>query len=296
MSSSIFILMLGAVACFWLIIHQIFSAVFALNVYKTKRKRLAQLSGLNQVQKTEQQQIEELLQTVTGPVINHYFQKKKPKNLDTINRNLKLIGWDKYMDAERKIALSIVFKIIGLAIGCFFALIEPIVGIVWGAALAFLFDLGYHVTVQNKLDALLMEFPDFIETVESYLSADYDFERAVKETLPTTDHWQPILREFLITCQYENLQEGLRQIHDLVDIFEVREFLSILQLGIEQGLDMKENIAHQSSRISELQDVAFAKKIANREVMAIVVQGPLLLTILIAFALPTVNDFMSLGM
>ena len=296
MSSSIFILILGAVVCFWLFIHQVFNTIFALNVYKSKKKRLSQLNGLNQVQKTDQEQLEELLGTVTGPVITHYFQKKKPKNLDAIDRNLKLIGWDQYMDAERKVALSIVTKIIGLIVGFVFSLLSPVIGILWGALLMFLFDIGYSVTVQNKLEALLVEFPDFIETVESYLSADYDFERAVKETLPTTNHWQPILREFLITCQYENLQEGLRQVHEMVDIFEVREFLSILQLGIEQGLDMKDNIAHQSSRIAELQDVAFAKKIANREVMSIVVQGPLLLTILLAFALPTFGQFMDLGM
>lgn len=296
MSSSIFILILGAVVCFWLFVHQVFNTIFALNVYKSKKKRLTQLNGLNQVQKTDQEQLEELLETVTGPVITHYFQKKKPKNLDAINRNLKLIGWDQYMDAERKVALSIVTKIIGLIVGFVFSLLSPVIGILWGVLLMFLFDIGYSVTVQNKLEALLVEFPDFIETVESYLSADYDFERAVKETLPTTNHWQPILREFLITCQYENLQEGLRQVHEMVDIFEVREFLSILQLGIEQGLDMKDNIAHQSSRIAELQDVAFAKKIANREVMSIIVQGPLLLTILLAFALPTFGQFMDLGM
>lgn len=294
MNTTMFMLTIGAMICFWLFIHQIFNTLFAINDYKNKRKRLSQLSGMDQHRKTDQEQLEELLETVTGPVITHYFQKKKPKNLASIDRNLKLIGWDKYMDAERKVALTIVTKIIGLIVGGLFALVSPFLGLLWGALLMFLFDIGYSVTVQNKLEALLVEFPDFIETVESYLSADYDFERAVRETLPTTDHWQPILREFLITCQYENLQSGLRQIHEMVDIFEVREFLSILQLGIEQGLDMRDNIAHQSSRIAELQDVAFAKKIANREVMAIVVQGPLLLCILLAFALPTFGDFMKM--
>lgn len=294
MNTTMFMLTIGAMICFWLFIHQIFNTLFAINDYKNKRKRLSQLSGMDQHRKTDQEQLEELLETVTGPVITHYFQKKKPKNLASIDRNLKLIGWDKYMDAERKVALTIVTKIIGLIVGGLFALVSPFLGLLWGALLMFLFDIGYSVTVQNKLEALLVEFPDFIETVESYLSADYDFERAVRETLPTTDHWQPILREFLITCQYENLQSGLRQIHEMVDIFEVREFLSILQLGIEQGLDMRDNIAHQSSRIAELQDVAFAKKIANREVMAIVVQGPLLLCILLAFALPTFGDFMNM--
>lgn len=294
MNTTMFMLTIGAMICFWLFIHQIFNTLFAINDYKNKRKRLSQLSGMDQHRKTDQEQLEELLETVTGPVITHYFQKKKPKNLASIDRNLKLIGWDKYMDAERKVALTIVTKIIGLIVGGLFALVSPFLGLLWGGLLMFLFDIGYSVTVQNKLEALLVEFPDFIETVESYLSADYDFERAVRETLPTTDHWQPILREFLITCQYENLQSGLRQIHEMVDIFEVREFLSILQLGIEQGLDMRDNIAHQSSRIAELQDVAFAKKIANREVMAIVVQGPLLLCILLAFALPTFGDFMKM--
>lgn len=290
------ICMIGATFCFWLFIHQIFSAIFSVNVYRSKKKRLAQLNGIHQIQKTNEEQMKELLDTVTGPVISHYFKKKEPKNLDTINRDLQLIGWDRYMDAERKVALSLVCKIAGLVVGGFLFMIEPFIGVIWGAALMFTFDLAYTVTVQNKLEALLIEFPDFIETVESYLSADYDFERAVKETLPSTHHWQPILREFLVTCQYENLQTGLKQIHDMVNIFEVREFLSILQLGIEQGLDMRENIAHQSSRIEELQDIAFAKKIANREVMAVVVQGPLLITILVAFGLPTVDQFMNLGL
>ena len=161
--------------------------------------------------------------------------------------------------------------------------------------MAFLMDLLYFTQIDEKKNQLLMEFPDFIEVLESYLSAGYDFVRATEQAIPVTKHWQPILKEFTAIAQYENIETGFKYINDMVDIFEVREFISILQLGVEQGLDMAENIQHQSSRIAELQNLAFTKKIASRQVMAVMVQGPLLLTVLAAFSLPTVEQMMNIG-
>lgn len=272
--------------------------LLGFNIMKLKNKRKKQLNKyqLMKKEKTNDEQIQELLDAVTKPVIEQILPRLKPRNYEQIDKELKIIGWNKHFTAEKFVALNVGMKVLGILLLVLFFPIEPFVGIIWFCGLFFVLDLGFKGEVDNKYQQILKEFPDFIELVEGYLSAGYDFVEAVEEVLPAMNHWQPILKEFLITAHYQNLDAGLTMIKNTVEVFEVREFIAILQLGIKQGLDMGESLRRQSKSVEELKDLVFEKKLIQREVLGIVVQGPLLITVLVAFALPTVYQMITLDM
>ena len=271
-------------------------ALLGINVAKRVRNRMHQLNALDHKVLDNDAQTRQLIDAISDPAIKYLFPRMKLKDNWEMNRDLKLLGWDKYFTAEKYKGMNLTLKISGLIIFLLLSSASLFLALIWGLILGFIMDLMYYTQIDEKKNQLLMEFPDFIEVVEGYLSAGYDFIRATEAAVPVTKHWQPILKEFTAIAQYENLQTGFKYIHDMVDIFEVREFISILQLGVEQGLDMAENISHQTARIDELQNLVFTKKIANRQVMAVLVQGPLLLTVLVAFSLPTVYQMFNLNM
>lgn len=273
----------------------LFRELLGLNVARRVQRRMNQLSALNNKVVDSETQTKQLIDAMTEPAIKYLFPRLKIRDGWEKNRDLKLLGWDKYFTAEKFTALNITLKIGAVIAFLLLMNVELFIAFVWALPMAFIMDILYLTQIDEKKNQLLMEFPDFIEVLESYLSAGYDFIRATEAAIPITKHWQPILKEFTAIAQYENLETGFKYIMDMIDIFEVREFISILQLGVEQGLDMAENISHQSSRIAELQNLAFTKKIASRQVMAVMVQGPLLLTVLAAFSLPTVEQMMNIG-
>lgn len=279
-------------------VGEVLKDLLGINLLKKKAKRKKQLSSYQTMkqEKSNDEQIQELLDAVTKPVIEQVLPRMKKRNYEQVDKELRLLGWDKHFTAEKFIALNIAMKILGVVLLCVFFPIEPIIGIVWFVGLFFVLDLGFKGEVDNKYQEILKEFPDFIELVEGYLSAGYDFVEAVEEVAPAMKHWQPILKEFLIKCHYENLDAGLSLIKNMVEVFEVREFIAILQLGIEQGLDMSESLKRQSKSVEELKDLVFEKKLVKREILGIMAQGPLLITVLVAFALPTVYQMITLNL
>lgn len=279
-------------------VGEVLKDLLGINLLKKKAKRKKQLSSYQTMkqEKSNDEQIQELLDAVTKPVIEQVLPRMKKRNYEQVDKELRLLGWDKHFTAEKFIALNIAMKILGVVLLCVFFPIEPIIGIVWFVGLFFVLNLGFKGEVDNKYQEILKEFPDFIELVEGYLSAGYDFVEAVEEVAPAMKHWQPILKEFLIKCHYENLDAGLSLIKNMVEVFEVREFIAILQLGIEQGLDMSESLKRQSKSVEELKDLVFEKKLVKREILGIMAQGPLLITVLVAFALPTVYQMITLNL
>lgn len=275
--------------------YQWLKALLQIDREKYNRKRLGQLSQTDHRKKTDDEINQQFIQQVTEPVIQYVLPRLKPHNHQTIARDLKLIGWSRLMTPEQHVAVSVGLKMIAVISLICWLPFSLYMGALFFGLIFFVYDLGYNGQVKDKKDRLLIEFPDVIEVLEGYLSAGFDFVQAMEETVAFTNHWQPILKEMVVVTKYENLQSGLRIWSDATDIFEVKEFISILQLGIEQGLDMRSNIEHQASRIDELKDVAFEKKLAAREMMGVVVQGPLLIAILIAIMLPVMRDFMALG-
>ncbi len=289
MFSVLFVLSVGL--CGWTLLR----ALLGLNVAKRVQRRMNQLNALDQKVLDNDAQARQLIDAVSDPAIKYLFPRIKTKDSWEKNRDLKLLGWDKYFTAEKYTATNLTLKIVAVVAFLLLASFNLMIATLWALVLGFIMDLFYFTQIDEKKNQLLMEFPDFIEVLEGYLSAGYDFVRATEAAIPVTKHWQPLLKEFAAIAQYENLETGFKYLYDMVDIFEVREFISILQLGVEQGLDMAENISHQTARIEELQSLAFTKKIANRQVMAVLVQGPLLLTVLVAFSLPTVTQMFSLN-
>ena len=79
-----------------------------------------------------------------------------------------------------------------------------------------------------------------------------------------------------------------------VDIFEVKEFVSLIRLTLEQGGNAKEGFLSQAEKISELQKNQLVLKVGKRKMLAQATQAPLLLADMIILCLPTIRQAMDM--
>ena len=99
-----------------------------------------------------------------------------------------------------------------------------------------------------------------------------------------------------IKCANKKQSEAITDMQNKIDIFEVREFWSLIKLNTDQGIDINECFSSQSQKIRDMQLQVMLEKIGKREIMSIAIQGPLLLTMIISFGLPTFTQMMNLGL
>jgi hypothetical protein len=78
-----------------------------------------------------------------------------------------------------------------------------------------------------------------------------------------------------------------------VDIFEIQEFFSLVRLNIEQGINVKESFDGQREKVVDMQFEAMMGKIGQRQMMATVLQGPLLITMIVSFGLPVLYSMVN---
>lgn len=290
--------MLVSIIVLWLLTYTTLRQTFRTQLRKKQGRRLNQLrqveAGGPKRKKTEAESNEEFIHTVTTPVITHVLPRLKIKSFAQIEEELKFTGMDKTFNAEQFIAMDIVMKLLGVGVFLLFLPFSAPIGAVVGGLCFFLFRFNLTNEVKNKQTALITEFPDFIELLQGYLGAGYDFVRAVNEIYPEMDAWRPYLKEFSVITNFGPLSSGLAYLQSSVRIQEVRELISIIKLGIDQGVDIGETLANQSESIDELKELALMKKIQGRQMMAFGLQGPLLLTLLVAFGLPTFYSMMNM--
>ncbi|WCF11734.1 hypothetical protein NDS46_30790 (plasmid) [Paenibacillus thiaminolyticus] len=257
--------------------------------YKIHRKRLRQLK----FQKTkEDADLAGIIDTITKPVIVHFFRSRfKPKRLDQLEMDLKMAKWDKYFTPIQYRALDLVLKVIGVIVALLLFRSSIFMALLWGAIL--MFGMGFLLSnsVKNRKERLISDFPDFIRITEGYLSANIPFSKAVSESIKYVgDEWKPILQNFVIECELKGLDEALDELRRDVNLFEVREFVALVKLTLEQGGDARDSFTAQADKIHEMYMDMMALKIGKRQVMGIVLQGPLLLCNLLVFGLPTVGS------
>ena len=142
----------------------------------------------------------------------------------------------------------------------------------------------------------MAEFPDFIRMTEGYLQAGIPLSQAVSETIKFMgDSWKDILRNFVIQCDTKSVSEALDYLKKEIDLFEVKEFVALVNLSLEQGGDVSESFTAQADKVKEIQIDIMRKKIEARKVMGMAIQGPLLLCNFLAFGLPIVEGMMNIG-
>lgn len=270
--------------------RNIFMLLFSMENYNVHRKRLKQL----QFKQKEDTNISDIVDTVTKPVISHIFTKYKPKNLEQLQIDLNMAKWDKILTPIQYRALSLILKIVGVFMFLIFKNASMPIALIWSGILIFGLGFLFNNSIKNRKVKLISDFPDFIRITEGYLSANVPFSQAVEESIKFMgEEWQPILQNFVILCDIKSIEEALENLKREVDLFEVREFVSLVKLTLEQGGDAKDSFTEQADKVREMQMDVMMAKIGKRQMMGIAIQAPLLLCNLMVFGLPTVSSMMT---
>lgn len=277
-----------AIVTVFFLAKNIFVLVFSMENYNMHRKRLKQLQ-FNK--KKEDADMGELIDTVTKPIITHILPKLKPRNLEQLERDLKMAKWDKNFTPAQYRALSLTLKIAGIIIGALLYNASAMIAFIWAGVLIFGMDYLFRNSRNNRKEKLVADFPDFIRITEGYLTANVPFSQAVAESIKYVgDEWKPILQNFVVECDVKSIGEALETLKKDVDLFEVREFVALVKLTLEQGGDASDSFSAQADKIREMQLDMMAMKIGKRQMMGIAIQAPLLLCNLLVFGLPTVSS------
>lgn len=273
-------------------LRNMFLLIFSMENYSIHRKRMKQLN----FEKKDDASINDLVDTVTKPIIQHVFTRFKPRNLEELERNLRMAKWDKYFTPIQYRALNLILKTLGVVAFLLFYKSSMFIAVIWAFILIFAIDILFKNSVTNRRERLFNDFPDFIRIVEGYLTANMPFPKAVEESIKYVGvEWQPILKQFVIECEIKSIDEALEFLKEEVNLFEMREFISIVKLNLDQGGDAKDSFSAQAEKIRELQMDLIAMKIGKRRTMAIMIQGPLLICNFVVLGLPTVHSMLNMS-
>lgn len=277
--------------------------IFGIYDVENHNNRLKQLNNtserLNKDKKKEEdlKQTREAIEKITAPIIRHVMPNiSHTKDLSELEKNLHFAGLDKYVNATQYVALILLGRVVGCTL---FVLLYPynsFLAIMWLSGPALLPTMLFKNTIVNKKETILLGFPDFIKISKSYLVSGMPFEKSVEESiLYVNKEWQELLKQYLVNSESYSKKECLTMLADECNSFEVKEFISIVKLNLEQGIDIKDSFDGQYEKIKDLQRIVIQKKIESRKVWTILVQAPVLITILIAFGLPIVESVMNFG-
>jgi len=260
------------------------------------KRRLKELNfDGSRIGQSQDQETKAFLNKVTEPVVKYLLPNIKTMDSEKLRQNLKFIEWDKWIDVPQFKALDIILKIVGVLL--FFLLLN--VHIVFSIIVLVLMFFGLRFmlrnSVANKKSLMFSQFPEFIRLTQGYLSAEMRLAEAIDNTIDFVgDEWKPYLKRFTINANLKDTKEALRILQEDIDIFEVKELLSLIRVAIDQGIDIKESFESQTEKVRSMQLEIVMRKIEKRKMMGVLLQGPLLLTIIIAFALPTINAMMNI--
>lgn len=289
------LIILGAVVVAFIFARSFFAMLFSMQNYGTHKERLKQLQRADQdIEFEEEDSTARFVGTITKPITTYVLPRLKPKDTEQLERDLKIAEWDYLMDPAQFRALNILLKIVGVI--ALFAIypISPLFSGLFFALFFFLFSFLFHNSISEKKKALFNQFPDFIRIIQGYLMAGIPLTKAIEETIPYVgDDWKPILKNFLLNCNVYTVSEAIEKLNDEVDIFEIREFFSLIKLNLEQGINIKESFESQTKKVQEMQMEVMLSKIGRRQMMSKIVQAPLLLCMFVSAGLPTFYSMMT---
>lgn len=273
------------------------SIIFGENVSLKEDKRVAQIKQQEKrkVEISEIEKKQKLVNSITQPVIDTVFEHYKPRNSYVIQRKLHVTGWDLYFTPLSWNALRLVMAAAGLILAWFLSVKAGWVAVIIGLVIAKLPDLMMNNEYNNIREDLIIHFPETIRIMSGYLSVGLVMPKAFEMTAKSAKpRWKKILNEFASRSKTEGDLAALDWIKEEVDLMEAREFFASVRLAIEDGIPPIESFEKQAAIIQRLLDDAIQKRIEKRKLLGTILQGPLLLLILITFALPivgTIIDF-----
>lgn len=261
------------------------------------KKRLKQLQFNQKRSSSDDMDMQRLVETITSPVAKHLIPKL---NLTTdkaqLDRDLEMAQWNKIFTSITFIAMNLTLKIVGVIVLIILGQKSMAFGLVWFVALFFGFKLLFNNAKNERAFRLLCEFPDLIRITQGFLMSNMPLPEAFENTVPYIGkEWSPIIREFVINSEIYSQEECIDIISSKVDIFEVRELWSLIKLNAEQGIDIKECFTNQAEKVRTMQLEVMLNKIGKREMYSIAIQGPLLLSMIVGFGLPTLYSMTHLG-
>lgn len=281
---------------FFLFIRNVLKLIFGMENDSIHKRRLKELNfDGSRIGQSQDQETKAFLNKVTEPVVKYLLPNIKTMDSEKLRQNLKFIEWDKWIDVPQFKALDIILKIVGVLL--FFLLLNVHIAFSIIVLVLMFFGLRFMLknSVANKKSLMFSQFPEFIRLTQGYLSAEMRLAEAIDNTIDFVgDEWKPYLKRFTINANLKDTKEALRILQEDIDIFEVKELLSLIRVAIDQGIDIKESFESQTEKVRAMQLEIVMKKIEKRKMMGILLQGPLLLTIIIAFALPTVSAMMNI--
>lgn len=282
---NIFLIVGGAVAVFWFA-RSFFGMLFSMDSQRQHQKRMRQLKFTEDGHEANNG-TSELINTITTPFITHILPRLKARDKEKLKRDLKVAGWDKTLNPDQFIALNIILKIVGVILGIILFNVAWQMALVWFILGFFGFSFLFGNSVKEKKSKIFSEFPNFIRIIQGYLTAGIPLSKSVEEALPyMSPEWKEIMKDFVINTNLLSVQDAIQKLNEEVDIFEIQEFFSLVRLNIEQGINVKDSFDSQREKVVDMQLESMMGKIGKRQMMATILQGPLLLTMIASFGLP----------
>lgn len=293
MTITTILLMLCGAGVALIFARSLFAWIFSMQNHGIHKERMRQLQRVGG-EKVEEDSASQLVDTLTKPIIRHILPKLKPIDTKQLEKDLRLAGWDAYFTPAQFRAMNFLLKIAGVVALIALWPVEPFFAIIFFLLFTFLFGILFRNSLKNIKDALFNEFPDFIRIIQGYLMANVPLTKAVEETIPYVgDTWKKYLKNFVMNCNLHSVPDAIDILCDEVDVFEVREFFSLVKLNFEQGINIKECFSSQEEKILDMQTEVMINKIGRRRTMAIVIQAPLFLSIFAVAGLPTFFSMMT---
>lgn len=226
------------------------------------------------------------------PKIQKLLPSLRIENLEQLERDIKFIGWDDTFTAESYIASNLALRVIGAILGALLLMTGDLYMMIFGVVIfggcAFMLDYMFKNEVKGKNEALFKYFPDLVRIISGYLIAGMDLVRSMESSVRyVSDDWKPIINQFVLDCNTKGTTKALDILANTVNMFEVREFVSLVKLTMEQGGDAKEAFAAQADKVAQMQKDQFLLKIGKRKTLATMIQMPMLLCNMAVIAIPT---------
>lgn len=268
-------------------------SISGTSIYKRRQSQLhRELERKNNNTVETIDRLTEPVQRKLFPIIGRWLPSLSLDGQEQLRKDLALCGWDDTFTPQSMVATSIVLKIMGIAALPFVFIFTKGIATVWGLVICgcaiFLLDYMFKGDLKNKSNVLFAEFPDFIRIVSGYLSADISFVDSIRDSVQYVGPaWRPLLKQLVIDCETKSTMDALNTLKDTIDIFEVKEFIALVKLTLEQGGEVKEGFAQQADKINAMRKNAMYIKIGQRKTMSTILQFPLLLINTFVVLIPT---------
>lgn len=292
-----FAMSLLALITFFFFIRNVISVMFSIDNSSLHKKRLKQLKFNNKRTSSDGNSQKELIDKITNPVATHVLPKLgNVGDMTKLEKDLEMAQWDKIFTPITFVSFDLMLKALGILLFAIFISSSWVIALLLFSVFFFLFKFLFRNSIKERKFRLISGFPDFIRITQGFLMSNIPLAQSVEKTLPyVCDEWRPLLQEFVVNSEVYSQNECITKLQNQVDIFEVRELWSLIKLNSEQGIDIKECFDNQAEKVRELQLDVMMEKIGKRQTMSILLQAPLLLTMIITFGLPTFTAMMNLG-